>query len=111
MEVTATHYNARLSPQKARLYRVLLKGLAVTQADSQLRFMPGKAPRVIRAVLHSAVANAKHNFAAAEQNLVVSDVVINAGFTLKRFRPVSKGTAHSITKRTAHVTVVVREKA
>ena len=108
METFATHKNARISARKVRVYRDLLKGLSVRMADSQLRFLPGKSPKIMRAVLHSAIANAKNNFNATEDSLVVSDVIVDMGFSFKRFRPVSKGMAHPFIKRTAHVTVVVK---
>lgn len=107
METFATHKNARISARKVRVYRDMLRGLSVRMADSQLRFLPGKSPKIIRAVLHSAVSNAKNNFNAAEDSLSVSDVIVDMGFSFKRFRAVSKGMAHPFIKRTAHVTVVV----
>ena len=110
MESKATHRNARLSPRKVRIYRDLLKGLPVQVADSQLQFLPGKGPRIIRAVLRSAVANAQHNLKLTNAGLIVADVVVDGGFTFKRFRPASKGMAHPIIKRTAHVTVIVENR-
>jgi len=111
MEISATHKNARISARKVRVYRDFLKGLSVRQADSQLQFMAGKSPRILRSVLHSAVANATNNLNLKEDALFISDIVVDAGFVFKRFRPAAKGMAHLILKRTAHVTVVVGDKA
>lgn len=109
MIITAQHKNARMAPRKIRQYRQLLKGLPVAEAEAQLRFLPGEAPSIIRKVLHSAIANAKHNFEIEAGNLKVIDVIIDGGFSLKRFQPVSRGMAHPILKRTSHVTVVIEE--
>jgi large subunit ribosomal protein L22 len=111
MESVATHKNARISSRKVRLFRGLLRGLPVTVADSQLRFMPGKAPQLLRAVLKSAVANATNNLELEAGALVVSDVIVNDGFAFKRFRPASRGMAHAILKRTAHITIVVEDRS
>ena len=109
MIIKATHKNARIAPRKVRPYRQLVKGLPVALAESQLKFLPGKAPQLIRAVLRSAVANATTNFKLEPTSLVVADVVVDGGFSFKRFRPMSKGMAYSILKRTAHLTVLVEE--
>ncbi|MDR2570776.1 MAG: 50S ribosomal protein L22, partial [Oscillospiraceae bacterium] len=43
-------------------------------------------------------------------NLFVSETYANPGPVLKRIRPVSRGRAHRIKKRTSHITIVVAEK-
>lgn len=111
MIVSATHRNARVSAQKARLYRPLVKGLRAQAAVMQLAYMPGKVPRLIGAVLRSAMANATNNGGVQVESLLVHDVVINSGFSLKRARAVSRGSSHPITKRTAHITVMVEGQA
>ncbi|MBI3255552.1 MAG: 50S ribosomal protein L22 [Candidatus Andersenbacteria bacterium] len=107
MEIYATHKNARMSPQKLRPLSRILRGLPVGAAQMQLQYFPGKAAVIIAEVLKSAVANATHNFSLEAKDLVVRDVRINQGFVMKRIMPVSRGMAHPIMKRTAHVTVIV----
>lgn len=109
MEIKATHRNARMAPRKIRQYRGLLRGLPAQAAVAQLRFMSGQAPAILRDVLMSAIANAQHNFEIPVDQLKVADIIIDGGFVLKRFRPVSKGMAHPILKRTSHVTVVIAD--
>jgi len=109
MEVKAQHKNARMAPRKLRLLRELVLGLPVTEAEAQLHFRPSKAAGIVRAVLASAVANAKANHEIAADTLRVADVIVDEGIVMKRFQPVSRGRAHSILKRTSHVTVVVEE--
>ena len=43
-------------------------------------------------------------------NLVVAEVFVDEGPTLKRFRPRAQGRASAINKRTSHITIVVSEK-
>jgi large subunit ribosomal protein L22 len=107
MKVSATQKHARMSPRKLRPYARMIQGMPVIQAQNQLDFAVGKAPVIILDVLKSAVANAKNNLQIQEADLKVASILVNQGLVLKRFMPVAKGMAHSILKRTAHVTVIV----
>lgn len=107
MKVSATQKHARMSPRKLRPYARMIQGMSVTAAQNQLDFAVGKAPVIILDVLKSAVANAKNNLSIPESDLKVASILVNQGLVLKRFMPVAKGMAHSILKRTAHVTVIV----
>lgn len=109
MEVKAQHKNVRMSARKLRTLRGVVCGLPAGDAEAQLKYRPSKAALTILQVLRSAVANAKHNHGIDVENLKVADVVIDGGFTLKRYRPSSKGSAKPILRRTAHVSVVVEE--
>jgi large subunit ribosomal protein L22 len=60
--------------------------------------------------LTSAIANAEHNYSLDVNKLVVSEVFVNQGPTMKRFRPRAMGRASRINKRTSHITLVVSEK-
>ncbi len=111
MEIRAQHRNARMAPRKIRVYREAIKGLPVTVADAQLQFMPGQGPALLRKVLRAATANARHNFDIAADSLTVTDVIIDGGYAMKRFQPVSRGMAHPILKRMSHITIVVTDAA
>lgn len=80
------------------------------EAEAILRFTPKKAAALMAAVLRSAVANAENNLNLDRRRLVVSQVYVNEGPTLKRIRPRARGMAYRIRKRTSHITVVVSEK-
>src|SRR5688572_558781 len=110
MKITAQHRDARMSPRKIRLLRAVVRGLPAAEARQQLHYLPGKAAHLIREVLASAVANAQHNFDIAEDKLVIADVIVDGGLVMKRFRPVSRGMAHPILKRSSHITVVLAER-
>ena len=109
METKAVAKYLRLSPQKARLVARNVKGLPVEDAINLLRFTPKKAAKLINKVLNSAVANAEQLPGVDIDSLVVKQVLINEGPTLKRIRPRAMGRANRILKRTSHITVVVAE--
>ncbi|PWF99976.1 50S ribosomal protein L22 [Levilactobacillus bambusae] len=107
---TATAKNVRIAARKVRLVVDLIRGKSVAEAIAILKFTPRGASPVVNKVLMSAVANAENNFDLDRQDLVVSEVFVNEGPTLKRFRPRAKGSASPINKRTSHITIVVSEK-
>lgn len=100
----------RIAPRKVRLVVDLIRGKQVGEAVAILRHTPKAASPVVEKVLKSAVANAEHNYDLDVNNLVISEVFVDEGPTLKRFRPRAQGRASAINKRTSHITVVVSEK-
>ncbi|MCP1146465.1 50S ribosomal protein L22 [Lysinibacillus endophyticus] len=100
----------RIAPRKVRLVVDLIRGKQVGEAVAILRHTPKAASPVVEKVLKSAVANAEHNYELDVNNLVVSEVFVDEGPTLKRFRPRAQGRASAINKRTSHITLVVSEK-
>ncbi|MCM3086904.1 large subunit ribosomal protein L22 [Bhargavaea ginsengi] len=100
----------RIAPRKVRLVVDLIRGKQVGEAVAILRHTPKAASPVVEKVLKSAIANAEHNYDLDVNNLVVSEVFVDEGPTLKRFRPRAQGRATSILKRTSHITLVVSEK-
>ena len=100
----------RIAPRKVRLVVDLIRGKQVGEAVAILRHTPKAASPVVEKVLKSAVANAEHNYELDVNNLVVSEIFVDEGPTLKRFRPRAQGRASAVNKRTSHITVVVSEK-
>lgn len=97
----------RISPRKARLAAGLIRGLSVSEASVQLTFSNLKAGRLLKKTLDSAVANAETQLDARRENLMIYEVRVDAGPTLKRAKPKNRGGRHPIMKRTSHFTVVV----
>lgn len=97
----------RIAPRKVRLVVDLIRGKQVGEAVAILRHTPKAASPVVEKVLKSAVANAEHNYDLDINSLVVSEVFVDEGPTLKRFRPRAQGRASAINKRTSHITLVV----
>ncbi|MGG0657130.1 50S ribosomal protein L22 [Rummeliibacillus pycnus] len=100
----------RIAPRKVRLVVDLIRGKQIGEAVAILRHTPKAASPVVEKVLKSAVANAEHNYDLDVNNLVISEVFVDEGPTLKRFRPRAQGRASAINKRTSHITIVVSEK-
>ncbi|MEJ9280844.1 MULTISPECIES: 50S ribosomal protein L22 [Ureibacillus] len=100
----------RIAPRKVRLVVDLIRGKQVGEAVAILRHTPKAASPVVEKVLKSAVANAEHNYELNPNNLYISEIYVDEGPTLKRYRPRAQGRASAINKRTSHITVVVSEK-
>ena len=100
----------RIAPRKVRLVVDLIRGKQIGEAGAILRHTPRAASPVVEKVLKSAVANAEHNYDLDVNNLVISEVFVDEGPTMKRFRPRAQGRASAINKRTSHITIVVSEK-
>ena len=111
MEVKATTRYARISPFKLRLPISEVKGKSAEQALTLLKFMPLKAAGIIHKTLQSAVANAEHNNELDVDKLIVKNIYVDHGPSMKRFRARARGRASRILKRTSHITVVVEEAA
>ena len=109
MEVKATTRYTRISPFKLRLPIDEVKGKNAEQALTILKFMPLKAAGIIYKTLQSAVANAEHNNELDVDKLVVKNIFVDHGPTMKRFRPRARGRASRILKRSSHLTVIVEE--
>jgi large subunit ribosomal protein L22 len=97
----------RISPRKARLAAGLIRGLPVSQAQSQLVFSSLKGGRLLKKTLDSAIANAEIQLDVRPEDLIVSEVRIDEGPVFKRAKPKNRGGRHPIMKRTSHFTVVV----
>lgn len=109
MSTSAKLTNSRLSPQKMRLVADQVRGLPVERALDVLKFSNKKAATVIKKVLESAIANAEHNDGADIDELKISEILVDAGPTMKRLRPRARGRADRIIKRTSHLKVTVSE--
>ncbi|RXZ82753.1 50S ribosomal protein L22 [Paenibacillaceae bacterium] len=100
----------RIAPRKAQLVVDLIRGKRVGDAIAILRHTPKAASPIVEKLLNSAIANAEHNYQLDVNKLVISQVFVNQGPTMKRFRPRAMGRASRINKRTSHITLVVAEK-
>ena len=109
MEVAAKLRAARISAQKARLVADQVRGKPVEEALNVLEFSNKKAAAIVRKVLNSAIANAENNEGADVDELRVSTIFVDEGFTMKRLRARAKGRGDRIFKRTCHITVKVAD--
>lgn len=102
--------NIRISAQKVRKVVSAIKELDPQEAVVNLEFINKRAAEPLKKVIKSAIANATHNFDMNEDNLKFKTIQIGEGPTYKRWRPVSKGRAHQILKRTSHIKVILEEE-
>ncbi len=103
--------NVGVSPSKVRIVLNLIRGKDYREADAILRNMPNVGAEEAVKVLESAGANAENNLGLNKANLYVAECYADGAAVLKRFQPVSKGRAHSIKKRTSHITIILDERA
>jgi len=88
--------NYRQSPRKVRLVADLIRGKKVSQALAELNFSK---------MISSAAANAENNFKVSTDDLIVKEISVDKGMTLKRYRPRARGVAKRINKRTSNITL------
>ena len=112
IQAHATAKYVRTSAQKAGLVLNLIRGRDVNAALATLRFARKGVARDIEKVLRSAIANAqqKEGFGGDVERLFVEACYANQGPSQKRIRPAPMGRAFRVVKRTAHLTVHVKEK-
>ncbi|PID52351.1 MAG: 50S ribosomal protein L22 [Candidatus Moraniibacteriota bacterium] len=109
-KVTAQLNNIRISPRKVRLVADRVRGVNVNEAIAILKYDMRKTAQPMEKLLKSAVANAENNFKLKSEDLVVSDITVGEGPTLKRWMPRAYGRASKIFKRTSRINVVLTEK-
>ena len=107
MDVIAIAKNIRISPEKVRLVVAQIKKMEPTKALEVLDFVPNKSSMPLKKAIMSALANAKHNFDLDESTLAFSEINITKGIVFKRYRPVSRGRAHSIKRQTSNIRIVL----
>lgn len=111
VKISAELNYLRMSPRKVRLIADVIRGKSVASAERSLRFLTRRASGPVRKLLKSAVANAKHNFQIIDPAaLVVAEMTVDQGPSLKRRRPRAMGRAFPIKKRTSHVRLVLEAK-
>ena len=109
LSVKARAKYIRMSSHKIRRVIDSLRGRSYQEALMILEFLPYDASGPIWQVIHSAAANAKHNYGLDKKKLIVDQIFADEGPKLKRIRPRAQGRAYKILKPNCHITVVLRE--
>ena len=109
-KVTAQLNNLRISPRKVRLVADRVRGENVNKAIGMLNYDLRKTAEPMVKLLKSAVANAQNNHKLKSDDLIVEDITVGAGPTLKRWMPRAYGRASKILKRTSRIRVVLAQK-
>jgi ribosomal protein L22 len=97
----------RVAPRKARLVADQVRGLPVTDARTLLQFSSRGAARDVARLIDSAAANAEANHELIAEDLRVSEIRVDEGPTLKRWRARARGRATRIDKKTSHLSVAL----
>ena len=108
--VSAKHMGARVSPKKVATVLDLIRGKTVEKAKVILSFDTSKPAKIVLKVLKSAEANALNNNKMDKNKLVISEVWVGAGTTMKRMSPGAKGRADPILKRSSHIYINLAEE-
>jgi large subunit ribosomal protein L22 len=109
MEVKAVSKYVRISPQKVRKLADVIKGKPVESGLDMLKFMPQKSAAVVEKIVRSAASNADNNHGIDVDSLIIQNVIVDQGPTLKRFRARARGRGARILKKTSHITVILAD--
>lgn len=99
----------RLSPSKVGLVLDNIRGKNVETAAVILANMPNASAEVSLKLLNSAIANAENNKGLNRADLIVDEVFVTPGPTLKRMNVRARGRADRIQKKTCHITIILGE--
>ncbi len=102
--------NCPTSPRKMRLLADMIRGQEVNRALDLLRFNTKEASKKMEKLLLSAISNWQNKNEQSrleDSRLVVKEIFVDQGRTLKRLRPAPQGRAYRIRKRSNHVTIVI----
>ena len=110
MEAKARQTDIKMTARKLRRVINEVRGKAVLEARTMLRFMPYFAAKVVEKNLVAAVANAREKYGIGEDALKISEIYADESVTYKRGRPRAQGRMYSRLKRTSHLTIVVSDK-
>jgi large subunit ribosomal protein L22 len=113
MPYTNVHRGARISPTKARPVANMISGKSVFDAMNILTLSKRRAAVMLKNCLQAARSNAQEADGMSDREalaMVVTEVRVDGGPTMKRFQPKDRGRAHQILKRTSHITVTVDDK-
>jgi large subunit ribosomal protein L22 len=108
-EARATGRFVRIAPRKARIVADLIREKPVSEALEILAFTKKRGAMVLRALLDSAVANARVKYKADVDSLVVTRIMVDQGPASRRFRPRAMGRASRVNKFTSHIHIFVAD--
>jgi large subunit ribosomal protein L22 len=114
MAYKASHRFCRISARKVRPIATMIRGKFADEALDILKYQPERGARLLEKVLKSALGNAQDPEQNSGRNvrveqLVVTDARVDGGPMFKRIRPVSRGMAYMIKRRSAHISVALEE--
>lgn len=102
----ATLKNHNQAPRKVRLVTDLVKGKSVSKALTILPFVKKKGALEVQKLIASAVANSGEE----ASSLMIENIIVGKGMTIKRWLPRARGRATPLRKEKSHITVTLKKK-
>jgi large subunit ribosomal protein L22 len=99
-----------ISAQKVRLVVDLVRGKNAVEALSLLKFTTNRAAHPVSKILASAMANGEENFGVSRDDLFIYRIFADEAPTRKWRRFGARGRFKPWLRRSAHVTVILRER-
>ena len=109
MKIIAKLRYLRIAPRKVRLVIDLIRGKKIEEAKTILNFATKRGSLPVLKLLNQAIANAKNNFQLDQTNLFISEIKVDEGPKLKRWRARARGQAYEIQKKTSHISLTLDE--
>lgn len=105
--VKASIKGVRISPRKLGLVASLVRGRSVADALTILEHTPKKAAPMLMKAINSAAANARQTQNARVEDLLIAELQIDRGPSMKRYFTAARGAARPYKKRTSHINIAV----
>ncbi len=109
MDIKASHRHVPMSAFKLRLVCNEVRKMGAQEAQTALEFMPNLGATYVAKLLASAIANAEENFELNPRDLYIAELYVDEGPSQRRVRAGARGRYKPRTKRSAHLTLVLRE--
>lgn len=106
-EMKARASFVHLAPRKVRLVAKAIIGKSAKDATDYLQFVQKAAVKPMTKLINSAIANASHNFNIEAEDLVIKNIRVDEGPTMKRYRPRAHGRSTMIRKRMSNVVLTI----
>jgi large subunit ribosomal protein L22 len=100
----------QVSAQKVRLVVDMVRGKDAVEALSLLKFTTNRAAHPVSKILASAMANGEENFGVSREDLYIYRIFADEAPTRKWRRFGARGRFKPWLRRSAHVTVILRER-
>ncbi|MEL6407270.1 MAG: 50S ribosomal protein L22 [Chloroflexota bacterium] len=110
MDVKAKTKYLPISSQKLALVCDQVRGMDAEEAVVLLEFMPQKGAEFVRKTLQSAIANAQNNFDLDTRDMIVSEIWVGEGPSLKRYKAGARGRYKPRVRRQSHLWVTIAER-
>lgn len=104
--------NMPVSPRRVQLVANVIRGGSVTESLNYLKFDQRKASKYLFDVLRTAVANASDKNKVDQKEMIIENVMVGSGWTLKnRGIPGARGRFKPMKRRTTNLTITIAQKS